>query len=192
MLAGAARTIAAVAFEGRSFEDAFARCRGRRRAARGPARGAARSGSRRLRWYLQLEPLVERLAPGKVRSTLLRALLVAALHQLEYSRNPIETSVSSAVDAARLLGQARAAGMVNALLRRYLRERDAIRAPVLAQRQAASAHPLWLLDRLQAVLSAALAADRRGEQRPSADDAAGGSDAHDARGLPRSACSSTT
>jgi len=149
VLAGAARTIAAVAFEGRSFEDAFARAEGdaARRGAPRAARRAVALGA--LRWYLQLEPLVEGLAPGKVRSRWLRALLIAALHQLEYSRNPIETSVSSAVDAARLLGQARAAGMVNALLRRYLRERDAIRAPVLAQRQAASAHPLWLLDRLQ-------------------------------------------
>ena len=56
----------------------------------------------------------------------LRALLLVALHQLEYSRNPPEATVSSAVDAARLLRQPRAAGLINALLRRYLREREAL------------------------------------------------------------------
>ena len=64
----------------------------------------------------------QRLAPP------LRALLAVALHQLEYSRNPPEVTVSSAVDAARLLRQPRAAGLVNALLRRFLRERDALLA----------------------------------------------------------------
>jgi 16S rRNA (cytosine967-C5)-methyltransferase len=145
VLACAARAIAAVAFEGRSSEDAFERASagaGSHAAPRAAVR-AITLGS--LRWYLQLEPVVARLLQGKALAPVLRALLVAALHQLERSRNPIETTVSSAVDAARVLQQPRAAGMINALLRRYLREREALLAAVLQDRCAHSAHPVWML-----------------------------------------------
>jgi 16S rRNA (cytosine967-C5)-methyltransferase len=145
VLAGAARVIAAVAFEGRSSEDAFERVN-----VAGAPRAAVRAvtlGS--LRWYLQLEPVVARLLHGKALAPVLRTLLAAALHQLEHSRNPIEATVSSAVDAARVLEQPRAAGMVNALLRRYLRERAAILASVLQSSEAASAHPAWMLAALR-------------------------------------------
>ncbi|HEY5019833.1 MAG TPA: 16S rRNA (cytosine(967)-C(5))-methyltransferase RsmB [Steroidobacteraceae bacterium] len=149
VLAGAARAIAAVAFAGRSSEDAFEHA-SHGDAARAAPRAAVRAvtlGS--LRWYLQLEPIVVRLLQGKTLAPVLRALLVAALHQLERSRNPIETTVSSAVDAARVLEQPRAAGMINALLRRYLREREGILEAVLQGGQAASAHPAWMLKALQ-------------------------------------------
>jgi len=151
VLASAARAIAAVAFEGRSSEDAFERASpgaGAHAAPRAAVR-AVTLGS--LRWYLQLEPVVARLLQGKALAPVLRALLVAALHQLERSRNPIETTVSSAVDAARALQQPRAAGMINALLRRYLREREALLAAVLQDSCAASAHPAWMLTALQEV-----------------------------------------
>jgi len=146
VLSAAARVIGAVAFGGRSSEDAFAHVE-----LGGAPRAAVRAvalGS--LRWYLQLEPIVERLLEGKVLAQLLRTLLVAALHQLEHSRNPMEATVSSAVDAARLLEQPRAAGMINALLRRYLREREAILELVLQRSEAASAHPAWMLKALRA------------------------------------------
>ena len=145
VLASAARAIAAVAFDGRSSEDAFERASpgaGSHAAPRAAVR-AVTLGS--LRWYLQLEPIVARLLQGKALAPVLRALLVAALHQLERSRNPFETTVSSAVDAARVLQQPRAAGMINALLRRYLREREALLAAVLQDPGAASAHPIWML-----------------------------------------------
>jgi 16S rRNA (cytosine967-C5)-methyltransferase len=149
VLACAARALAAVAFEGRSSEDAFERANsgaGSHAAPRAAVR-AVTLGS--LRWYLQLEPIVTRLLQGKALAPVLRALLVAALHQLERSRNPVETTVSSAVDAARALQQPRAAGMINALLRRYLREREAVLAAVMQDSRAASAHPAWMLKALQ-------------------------------------------
>jgi 16S rRNA (cytosine967-C5)-methyltransferase len=146
VLAAAARTLAAVAFDGRSFEDAFERVpvsTAQRAAVRAVALGS-------LRWYLQLEPIVAHLLQGKALAPTLRALLVAALHQLEHSRNPQPTTVSSAVDATRRLRQPRAAAMINALLRRYLREREGLRARILADGEAATAHPAWLLAALRA------------------------------------------
>jgi 16S rRNA (cytosine967-C5)-methyltransferase len=149
VLAGAARVVAAVASEGRSSEDAFERAGvGTTGAAPRAAVRAVALGS--VRWYLQLEPVVAWLLEGKAVAPLLRALLVAALHQIEHSRNPIEVTVSCAVDAARLLGQPRAARMVNALLRRFLREREAILARVRQSSEAAHAHPGWLLAALRA------------------------------------------
>ncbi|HEY6452592.1 MAG TPA: 16S rRNA (cytosine(967)-C(5))-methyltransferase RsmB [Steroidobacteraceae bacterium] len=147
MLACAARGIAAVAFGGRSSEEALAHATDRAFAAPPAAVRAVTLGS--LRWYLQLEPVTARLLQNRALVPVLRALLVAALHQLEHSRNPVETTVSCAVDAVRLLEQPRAAGMINALLRRYLRERDALLA-VTGDGGAAYAHPAWLLEALQA------------------------------------------
>ena len=145
MLAAAARALRAVAMDGRSADDALSQC------VVSPAlRASVRAvtlGS--VRWYLSLEPLAVRLLQGKPLAPVLRTLLVAALHQLDHSRNPAAATVSSAVDAARILRQPRAAAMINALLRRYLRERDSLQAAVRRDAEAASAHPGWLLEALQ-------------------------------------------
>jgi 16S rRNA (cytosine967-C5)-methyltransferase len=145
VLAAAARALRAVAMDGRSADDAI------EQVAASPAlRSSVRAvtlGS--VRWYLSLEPLAVQLLQGKPLAPVLRTLLVAALHQLDHSRNPVAATVSSAVDAARLLGQPRAAAMINALLRRYLRERETLRTAVVRDAVAASAHPAWLLEALQ-------------------------------------------
>jgi 16S rRNA (cytosine967-C5)-methyltransferase len=145
VLAAAARALRAVAVDGRSAEDAIEQV-GASPALRASVR-AVTLGS--VRWYLSLEPRAARLLQGKPLAPVLRTLLVAALHQLDHSRNPVAATVSSAVDAARLLRQPRAAAMINALLRRYLRERESLQAAVRRDPEAASAHPLWLLEALQ-------------------------------------------
>jgi 16S rRNA (cytosine967-C5)-methyltransferase len=146
VLAAAASALAAVAFAGRSADDALA-ASGARAELR-PAIRAVTLGS--LRWYWRLQALVAILSAGKPLAPTLRALLLVALHQLEYSRNAPEVTVSSAVDAARLLRQSRAAGLINALLRRFLRERAALLAQLLTDSTASSAHPPWLLQLLRA------------------------------------------
>jgi 16S rRNA (cytosine967-C5)-methyltransferase len=139
VLAAAARAVAAVAHGGRSADDALAGASGEQRA----AVRAVTLGT--LRHYLRLLPALRPLlARGTDCAPELLALLVCAAHQLEHSRNPREATVSQAVDAARLLRQARAAGLVNAVLRRYLRERDALLAAADADPAAAAAHPAWL------------------------------------------------
>jgi 16S rRNA (cytosine967-C5)-methyltransferase len=145
VLASAAGIIATV-LEGVSADVALARV------ADSSERAAVRAvvlGS--LRWYLRLLPAVQRLLDrnaGRL-TPQLSALLVAAAHQIEYSRNPAQLTVNAAVNAARTLGQARAAGLVNALLRRLVRERDAVFAAVDADPVAAAAHPPWLAAALQ-------------------------------------------
>ena len=150
-LAAAARALAAVTPGGRSADAALAGAMPEQRAAvRAITLGA-------LRHYLRLAPALAPLLAAECAPEL-HALLVCAVHQLELSRNPREATVSQAVDAARLLRQSRAAGLVNAVLRRYLREREALLAAVDADPAAAAAHPRWLYDAIAAAWPDALAA----------------------------------
>jgi 16S rRNA (cytosine967-C5)-methyltransferase len=99
-----------------------------------------------LRWYLRLAPALESLLkPGQDMHPLVHAVLCTALYQVEYSRAPPASVVNIAVDAARVLGQGAASGFVNALLRRFLRERDTIMKRVDGSRPSRLAHPRWLL-----------------------------------------------
>jgi 16S rRNA (cytosine967-C5)-methyltransferase len=116
-------------------------------------RGAVRAlHSGTLRWYLRLAPLVEGLLkPGQRMAPQVAAVLAVALHQIEYSRARPESVVNIAVDAVRALGHGNASGFTNALLRRYLRERDEMVARVDRSEASRVAHPRWLLRVLGAV-----------------------------------------
>jgi 16S rRNA (cytosine967-C5)-methyltransferase len=80
----------------------------------------------------------------------LLALLAVGWFQLE-ADGPDYAAVSATVEAARLLGEPRAAGLVNALLRRYQRDGAAWRDQHAADPGVGAAHPAWL--------AAAIAAD---------------------------------
>jgi 16S rRNA (cytosine967-C5)-methyltransferase len=142
-IAEAARAVAAVA-RGRSADEALTAAQG------SPSRPAVRAiALGTLRWYLRLQPAVEALltSPGNLAREV-HALLVTASHQIEYSRDAPALVVNLAVDATRLLGQPRACGLVNAVLRRFVREREALLAHVDSDPAAAAAHPAWLFQAL--------------------------------------------
>ncbi len=80
----------------------------------------------------------------------LEALLSVGLFQLEDPDQPDHAAVSATVDATRLLGEERAAGLVNASLRRYQREAPTLQDVLRADPAAWHSHPQWLLDRLRA------------------------------------------
>jgi 16S rRNA (cytosine967-C5)-methyltransferase len=145
-LAAAARAIDAVIFHGQSADAALAPQEGRadRAAVRAIALGT-------LRWYLRLAPAVEPLLarPSGVPPRI-RALLAAAAHQIEYSRNAPEATVHASVDAARLLDAPRSSGLVNAVLRRFLAERGTLLSQVDESLAARTAHPEWLTERITA------------------------------------------
>jgi 16S rRNA (cytosine967-C5)-methyltransferase len=139
-LAEAARAVAAVV-RGRSADDALA---GSGASTRRPAVRAIALGT--IRWYLRLRPVVDALLSAP--ATLARevhALLVAGVYQIEYSRDAPALVVNLAVDAARLLGQPRAAAVVNAVLRRFVREREALLARADGDLAVRTAHPAWLV-----------------------------------------------
>ena len=80
--------------------------------------------------------------PPGARDGLLRSLIYIGLAQIDAMKLPPHAAVDATVEAARLSGRAHQAGLVNALLRRALRE------PLPAGRIDA-AWPEWLADRIR-------------------------------------------
>lgn len=146
-LGHAALAVHAVVHEGRSADVALepAQARIDRAAVRAIALGT-------LRWYLRLRPAIAPLVsrPFDELSPKLAALLVTAAHQVEYSRGAPEAQVHLAVDASRVVGESRASGVVNAVLRRFVAQRAELLAAADAVPAQRHAHPAWLVDALRA------------------------------------------
>ena len=104
-----------------------------------------------LHYRALLAPLLQR--PPQ---PLVEALLLSGLAQLRDLRIPDHAALSETVDAARELKQDRVTGLINAVLRRYLREKDELEMRALAQ---AHAHPDWLRQALARDWGAEAAAD---------------------------------
>jgi 16S rRNA (cytosine967-C5)-methyltransferase len=148
--AAAVRAVAAVLGAGLTLETALgAESRGERGAAdralvQALAYGAIRFGHRLSRVAAAMLPRpFETLAPE------LQALLLVGLYQLEYARTAAHAAVSTTVEAARHVGAARASGLVNALLRRFQRERTALLVQADATLAGRSSHPEWLVAALE-------------------------------------------
>lgn len=105
-----------------------------------------------LRWHYRLEWLVRRLLDRPLARShdALAALLRIGLLQLTELRIPEHAAVSATVDAAALIGARNARGLVNAVLRRFQRERAALEAAARDEPEARFAHPRWLIDALRA------------------------------------------
>jgi 16S rRNA (cytosine967-C5)-methyltransferase len=105
-----------------------------------------------LRWYPQLHYLLTRLLdkPLRARDWDVQALLLVGLYQLLHLRIPEHAAVAEAVTAARSLGKDWATGLANAVLRNFQRQRPARLAELDSDEAARSAHPPWLLQRVQA------------------------------------------
>ncbi len=104
-----------------------------------------------LRHWGRLEALVRALSTKPVTDAPLTALLAVALYQLDHTRAPAFAVVDQAVEAAASAVRPQVKGLVNALLRRYLRERDACNAQVEAASPVARwSYPRWWIGRVQA------------------------------------------
>jgi len=148
--AAAARIVERVVRHGASLDRATAAGLDRVPA---PDRGLVRELSfGTLRWLPRLQALVAQLLhrPLKARDGDVEALLLVGLYQLLETRIPPHAAVAESVTATTALGKRWAGGLVNASLRRFLRERDALLATVASDPVAETAHPAWLLERLQA------------------------------------------
>jgi 16S rRNA (cytosine967-C5)-methyltransferase len=139
----ATRVLIAVARDGRRLEDALA-------GASAPASLKATVQSLSfgtIRWFYQLEACLAGLS-GRPLDRLdpeVRALALIGLYQLAHGETPAHAAVAETVEASRLLRRPKAAGFVNAILRRFLRERDAILASVQHDPAARHAHPAWMV-----------------------------------------------
>ncbi len=102
-----------------------------------------------LRQAPRLQAVLEHLLqkPLRARDHDVQGLLLCGLYQLQDTRVPDHAAVSETVAAATKLKKAWAKGMANAVLRRFLRERDDLLAQL--DEAAGLAHPGWLLEALQ-------------------------------------------
>ena len=105
-----------------------------------------------VRGYYRHEAMLGRLLSQPVRSLdfLVRALLSVALFELEDARTPEYAVVDAAVKTAKATDAARAGGLINAVLRRYLRERKTLDADIARSPASRHASPVWLADLLRA------------------------------------------
>ena len=103
-----------------------------------------------LRRYGRMQALVRELSRRQLPDPLVQALLWCAIYALESGRYADYTVVDQAVIACALLERSKAKGFVNAVLRTFLRRRQALEARVLAHREARYQHPDWWIDALQA------------------------------------------
>ncbi|MCE5232921.1 MAG: 16S rRNA (cytosine(967)-C(5))-methyltransferase RsmB [Mizugakiibacter sp.] len=104
------------------------------------------------RWWLRYDRALDRLLeqPLRTREPALHALLVLGLVQLEVMGLAPYAAVAASVEAARALKRPRFAGLVNAVLRRWQRERATHLAALDADAATRHAHPAWLIDALRA------------------------------------------
>ena len=100
-------------------------------------------------WY-RLQALAAALLdkPLRARDADVQTALLTGLHQILAMRVPDHAAVDETVRLAGKIGKPWARSLLNALLRRFLREREALLARVAKAPDVASGHPAWLRGRL--------------------------------------------
>jgi 16S rRNA (cytosine967-C5)-methyltransferase len=103
-----------------------------------------------IRWLPALEWLAAGLLskPVKKRERDVQRLLLLGLQQLWHDQTASHAAVNETAECARLLGKPWAVGLINAVLRRFQREREELLGK-LAQSPKHHAHPQWLLNDIQ-------------------------------------------
>jgi 16S rRNA (cytosine967-C5)-methyltransferase len=102
-----------------------------------------------LRHYGRLKALLAALLEKPLKDGEVRALLLVALYQLGHTNAPPHAVVDNAVKACRAFGKSPAAGLVNAVLRNYLRRREELAPRAEADEEARYGHPRWWVARLR-------------------------------------------
>ncbi|MHB9100708.1 MAG: 16S rRNA (cytosine(967)-C(5))-methyltransferase RsmB [Sulfuricella sp.] len=102
-----------------------------------------------LRFYGQLRAILDLLLQKPVPDVAVRALLLVALYQLQYSRSAEHAVVDHAVRAAEALKKPWAKGLVNAVLRNFLRQRISLLEQATASEEGRYSHPQWWIDKLR-------------------------------------------
>lgn len=104
-----------------------------------------------VRWAIQLASVLNLLLerPLKRKDGDVQALLLVGLYQLIHMRTPRHAAVMETVAAAGQLGKPWARGLVNGVLRQFLRSETVLRPKIEHDPGYVFSHPPWLLQRLQ-------------------------------------------
>jgi 16S rRNA (cytosine967-C5)-methyltransferase len=115
-----------------------------------------------VRWQASLDWLIAAKTPGRTQKPLLQILLRLGLYQMFWlDRIPDHAAVHETVELARRHGFGPQSGFINAVLRGYLREREATEQKLEALKTEDPAtgysHPKWLWERWEARWNAGVA-----------------------------------
>jgi len=145
--AEAAKVLDAVVSQGRSLDWALAQSDERVPPADRPMIRMLSYGCLRLHWSLrwQLTQLLEK--PLKPRDSIIECLLTIGFFQLSDTRIPDHAAVATTVEATRLLRRPGFRGLVNAVLRNYVRRNVSELEP--GNDEARFNHPDWLIKRFR-------------------------------------------
>jgi 16S rRNA (cytosine967-C5)-methyltransferase len=102
-----------------------------------------------LRFLGYIDALLNALVDKPLHDQALASLLRVALYQLEFSRAAEHTIVDQAVRACGRLGRAEAKGLVNAVLRNFLRRRAELSAYARHSDIGRFSYPRWWIDKLR-------------------------------------------
>ncbi|MCP4000768.1 MAG: 16S rRNA (cytosine(967)-C(5))-methyltransferase RsmB [Gammaproteobacteria bacterium] len=145
-----ARVVDAVLKKGRNLDAAFAEAEVDKLEPRDQAFVRALSYGT-LRNHYRNRKLIALLVarPIRNRDSVITALLSVGLFALIESKRPDYAVVSATVGAVTQLERVSMRGLVNAVLRRFLREREGLLAAVSKDKEAGYQHPQWLIEKLQ-------------------------------------------
>lgn len=99
------------------------------------------------RYYHRLDFILGRLLDRPIKETSIRLLMLVGLYQLAFMRIKTHAAVAETVGGAARKPWAK--GLINAVLRRYLREKDQLETMADADLSASLSHPLWLIDKIR-------------------------------------------
>jgi 16S rRNA (cytosine967-C5)-methyltransferase len=104
-----------------------------------------------LRWRFRLEALLAKLLskPLRKKDVDIQLVLLIALYELIELSTPDYAVVNEAVSQTRRLGKKWASGMVNGVLRSFIRDREVLLTSIDDDDVARFSHPRWLIDLLK-------------------------------------------
>ncbi|MGK0297449.1 MAG: 16S rRNA (cytosine967-C5)-methyltransferase [Gammaproteobacteria bacterium] len=104
-----------------------------------------------MRWYHQLIFISNSLLNKKIREkdSDIIGLILLGLYQLKFMRIPDHAAISATVETANLLGKPWAKVLINAILRKFQREQEAIEKQINDTPSALYSHPSWIIDKVQ-------------------------------------------
>lgn len=104
-----------------------------------------------LRWYFPLKKTVDFLLdkPLKKKDQDIECILLVGLYEIFYTQTPSYAIVNETVACTQGIKKTWAKGLVNAALRRTLREKQTIESKFLEDEEAKYSHPAWLIRLLE-------------------------------------------
>ena len=146
----AAKAVSKVVRDGRNLSHVLGEILGKHSSFTPQERGALQDLSYgTVRFYLRLNSVLDQLLQQRIQDPPLRYLLLVALYQLLHTKAGQYAIVDQAVRAAKIINPA-AGGLVNAVLRNFLRQQPKLLGVADRKEESRYAYQQWWIDMLKA------------------------------------------